>query len=503
MSKIKAQKNSIFKEGEFTVSKVAELNFFDLLGNRSHTLGTSSKFYTLEIQVAKIDSRVQIYTSYGPTGFIHAREYRVYSDLYSAEKDFNVIVKSKLKKGYQEIDLAQRANGSEEAKKIIKPVILSNLEIIETKSNLHIEIQRLVSELFNITNNWVITNLKCPLGQLTNTQIDKGRSILENAKSLLDNNSTLSKTELTTLQNLTNDFYTLIPHNLGQGARGQLHELLFDDKAKIAQKNDDLDLLLDAKAAGASLTSTSTVEEKYKTLNSKLEYVNYEDPIYKWIDKMFHNTRASNHHFLGKIKVHNIFKISRQNEEKIFLENAKIIAKTNPTTFVPPVLETFLNRPDINKDEIEFYRTANVLPVWHGTRRANIIGINMKGLLIRPSGVVLAGSCFGNGIYFASNSSKSINYSDANGSYWANGTSDRAFIFLCDVAFGNPKLATGSYKYTKENIIGYQYHSVYAQAKKSGMINSGMINDELIIYNPSGPEQQHALRYIIEFETKG
>lgn len=103
--------------------------------------------------------------------------------------------------------------------------------------------------------------------------------------------------------------------------------------------------------------------------------------------------------------------------------------------------------------------------------------------------------CIGDGIYYATNSTKSINYCDVKGSYWAQGNNKTAYLFLCDVAYGNYKHATGSSFYTKKNIN--PAHSVFAEAGKSGVIN-----DEIIVYEPAGPSQQHIIRYIIEFETQ-
>jgi poly [ADP-ribose] polymerase len=118
-----------------------------------------------------------------------------------------------------------------------------------------------------------------------------------------------------------------------------------------------------------------------------------------------------------------------------------------------------------------------------------------KGLLIRPSGVVHSGSMYGDGVYWATNSTKSINYCDVKGSYWAQGTNKTAYLFLGDVAFGNYKMANGSHYYNVNNIK--PYHSVFAQANKGGVLN-----DEIITYTPTGKDQQHILRYIIEFETQ-
>jgi hypothetical protein len=152
-------------------------------------------------------------------------------------------------------------------------------------------------------------------------------------------------------------------------------------------------------------------------------------------------------------------------------------------------------RPDVPKELQGIYQKANILPGWHGTRRANMIGITTKGLLIRPSGVAHAGSMFGDSIYWATQSTKSINYTDVRGSYWAQGTNKTAYLFLADVAFGNYKMANGSYFYTLQNIK--PNHSVFAQGGKSAVIN-----DEIMTYTPTGPGQQHCIRYIIEFETQ-
>jgi len=189
--------------------------------------------------------------------------------------------------------------------------------------------------------------------------------------------------------------------------------------------------------------------------------------------------------------------LARNNEDKYFMDTAEKIAKECGKWSPSPVYSNLVKkRPDVPKELQELYMKANILPGWHGTRRANMIGITTKGLLIRPSGVIHAGSMYGDGIYWAVHSTKSINYCDVRGSHWAQGNNKTAYLFLGDVAFGNQEMAGGSRMYTKKNIA--PNHSVWA---KSGG-NSGLYNDELITYTASGPGQQHALRYIIEFETQ-
>ncbi len=489
----KIQKAPLIQDGDYVVEKVVELNFFDLSGEKSNTKGTSSKFYHIELQKSKKDSSAQIYTTWGPTGFAGTREWRYYQDTPKAEKDFGSIIKSKVKKGYKEIDVAQRIYGSEEAKQITKAVVLKNSEELKSQtktSNLDKNTQYLINSLFGKTANFVSTVLKCPLGQLTNKQIDEGRARLDLAKDIV-NVGKLSKHDLNNLQNLTNEFYALIPHNLGQGSRGQMTHLLLDDPIKIAQKDQDLDDLLDAKLVGAQLTSDD-VDDKYRSLNSSIEPLDNNDPIFSWIQNMMTGTKASNHYHLGKIKLLNVWKLLRKNENDIFIKNSERIAKEYGKQVIPDVLRNYVQeRPDLTKDLESLYSKSNTLPLWHGTRSSSLVGIIRNGLLIRPSGAVISGAMYGSAIYKGM-ASKSINYTNIKSSYWANGQDDKAFMFLSDVTLGNQKIADRPYQYTKQNIR--PYHSVWA---KGGY--SGVINDEFMLYDQAGSNQQYCIKYIVEF----
>jgi len=69
-----------------------------------------------------------------------------------------------------------------------------------------------------------------------------------------------------------------------------------------------------------------------------------------------------------------------------------------------------------------------------------MIGITMKGLSIRPSGVAHAGSMYGDGIYWAVHSTKSINDRALKDFIFGQGKNKTAYLFLADVAFGNQRL---------------------------------------------------------------
>lgn len=476
------------------VFKKYALNFTDIGSN-------SNKFYLLELQESD-NNEFYIYTSYGRTGGTQNKEYRICSSRDQAETEAEKIIKSKKKKGYVEVKLVKTDIGSELGKSQIETskVSIDDLNKVgiqvtndDSASKLHPEVKDLVKTWFGITAEFVELNLdtkKSPLGQLSLDQVIKGKDILEECRKLVQ----VKRKDIKELTNLSNQYYSNIPFNFGY-KKINADELRLDNDSKIDQAFDVLDVLGTAKDVQGVISKKNAVDEQYNTLNADLDYIAPSDPVWKWIDAMFHGTRASNHHFLGKLKIHKIFKLARKKEDKYFLETAEEIAKEsckfNPSEVYAKYVKS---RPDVPKELESLYKKANILPGWHGTRSANMIGITTKGLLIRPSGVTYNGAIFGPGNHFASNSTKAVNYSDCKGSYWAQGGSKTAYLFLADVAFGKQKIVHHGHYYTRDNIR--PDHSIWAKAGGS------LYNDEFITYVNSGKGQQHILRYIIEFESQ-
>jgi len=493
----------VIKENEMsTITIVDSLKRFTL--NYTDIELNSNKFYNLEIVKAS-DNNYYLYTQYGRTGGTKAKEYRLCSDQSDAEAEANKIIKTKTKKGYVEVNLLKSDVGSDIAKSKIETNSLTldqvkkaGITIKESdneKSKLHPQVQDLVKTWFGVTQEFVDLNLdtsKCSLGQLSILQITKGKDILEEARKIVH----MKKADIQELNKLTNVYYSNIPHNFGY-KRIDADALRFDDDLKIDKALDMLEILNQAKDVEKVISKKSAVDSQYATLKADLEYIEPSDPVWKWIDAMLIQTRASNHSGLGKLKTHKVFRLNRHDEDKHWIAASEKIAK-ECGKFVPSDVYSKLlaQREDVPKDLVSMYKNANILPGWHGTRRANMIGITTKGLLIRPSGVPHAGSMYGDGIYWAVHSTKSINYCDVRGSHWAQGSNKTAYLFLADVAFGNQKIAAGSSFYTKSNIR--PNHSVWARSGGG----SGLYNDELITYESTGPNQQHKIRYIIEFETQ-
>jgi poly [ADP-ribose] polymerase len=479
----------------FDVTVRKTLNFTDIVEN-------NNKYYNIELQSASGGKKVRVYTQYGRVGAHNpAREYRPCDNEAHANAVIAQIIKEKTKKGYEEVELVKSDLGSEVGKAIVTKQLVTEEQLkkngytVETKgepSKLHAEVRSLVGTWFGATAQFIELNLdtkKCPLGQLSVAQLAKGRDLLDEARKIVHQ----SKPDESELNRITSKYYANIPHNFGYG-RLDADLLRFDDDAKIDKGFDILDIFADAKNAEKVMSTKSPVDAQYETLNADLEYIDPTTLTYKWLQRMLLETRAGNHSGLGKLQLHRAFTVNRKKEEAHFLANVEQIAKECGKQQLPDILKRHVpERPDVPKELQKAYERANVIPVWHGTRRANMVGITTKGLLIRPSGVPHAGSMFGDGIYWAAHSTKSINYTDVRGSYWAAGQADKAFLFLADCAFGNQRIVHNATFIRKGDLKGD--HSVWAK------MGQALLNDELIVYNATGPSQQHRIKYILEFST--
>jgi len=135
--------------------------------------------------------------------------------------------------------------------------------------------------------------------------------------------------------------------------------------------------------------------------------------------------------------------------------------------------------------------------LYHGSRNENWWSILQTGLRIRPSGVIVTGSMFGaSAIYFASKARKSLGYTSLRGSYWASGSSNKAYLALFDVYLGKQwKLIDKNTSY-QSWMSSLDYKKVRDKGYDSTFAKGGadLVNDEYMIYT----ENQCTIRYIIE-----
>ena len=126
--------------------------------------------------------------------------------------------------------------------------------------------------------------------------------------------------------------------------------------------------------------------------------------------------------------------------------------------------------------------------LWHGSPNKNWWSIATNGLDIKKA----HNGMFGQGIYFAPKSTKSMGYMST-GSYWRGGNDNTGYLALFEVATGKSyspnHTLSGTASSLKDDLNKRGCLSVWAK-EKSGFLR----NDEVIVYR----DEQVTIRYIVE-----
>lgn len=396
-----------------------------------------------------------IETEYGRIGVTSTRE----TIRQTGKRQFDAKVAAK-KKGKADKTTGARVSVYTEARTVqngatqVKAVGNSDLraivrqQILTTRPELQKLIDRLIKHnIHKITSTTQIqynaaTGLfTTPLGVVTPDGINDARDYLVAIKNYF------TKQHSPEFIDAINKYLRIVPQSVGMKLKV---EQLFPDEASIAKQGD----LLDAMESSYQATNTAPAANKKieKVFDVKLDILN-DARERKRIQDKYYNTRKGMH-ASSHLKVKEIYEVE--------------IAST--------------------KSEFDKYgvKVGTIKELWHGTSKANLLSILKGGLHVSPPSTArIAGKMFGNGIYFASDSTKSLNYAYG---YWSGTRDNEAFMFLADVAMGKYYVPKGSY----ERLPRQGFDSTWAQGNKSGVIN-----DEFIIYSAN----QHNLKYLVEFGT--
>ena len=410
----------------------------------------NNKFYELELK---------------DNGDVHKRWGRVGTAGSSSitfgggESEFNKVKRGKERKGYKETDIDLEVE--EETTNSTGNIMDIAMKQIKTDDESKLLIKRLVDKnIHNITSNTKITfdiktgYFKTPLGIVTKTGVDKAIDLLHKIERLIID-KTFDNKDKSKFIKLNEDYFTQIPTKI-KTLRDFNNFLTTNDK--IIEQLDICNALIDsieiivkekekikAKKSGKKIKEEKIFNTTVKLLKNKKEF--------KRINDYFEKSKNRQHGYSNNnSKISNIYKVSLGEEEKNY-------------------------RSDL----------SNQMELFHGTKVANLLSI-LKGGLLMPkySPGAVTGYMYGMGLYFASQSTKSLNYCD--GGHWNNAKKqDKIYMFIADVAMG--KYEIPSSWHSKKPKPGYD--SFWA---KSGQ--SGVMNDEMIIFN----NNQIKLKYILEIE---
>uniref|UniRef100_A0A6V7PG07 Poly [ADP-ribose] polymerase n=1 Tax=Ananas comosus var. bracteatus TaxID=296719 RepID=A0A6V7PG07_ANACO len=234
---------------------------------------------------------------------------------------------------------------------------------------------------------------KLPLGKLSKSTILKGYDALRRISDVISTNDRKK------LEQLSGEFYTVIPHDFGFR---KMRDFVIDTPQKLKSKLEMVQALGEIEIATKLLEEDEEMQDdplyaRYKQLHCELVPVEADSDEYSMIKKYIANTHGKTHSSYT-VDIVQIFKASRDGE----LENFK-----------------------------KFSDTKNRMLLWHGSRLSNWTGILSQGLRIAPPEAPVTGYMFGKGVYFADMFSKSANYC------YASHASTAGVLLLCEVALGD------------------------------------------------------------------
>jgi poly [ADP-ribose] polymerase 2/3/4 len=436
--------------------------------------GNNNKFYSLEIQ-KNPSGKYRIFTHYGRLGKTDIYEIRddyngPLTDLSFVEEEFDEILSSKLKgkkikdedgeriEKYELVDVFAPTVGSENVRgksvKVVESKIAAK-DVVSAYS--HPQVSRIIKQIVdeNIHNISSLTSLKLtsngfetPLGPVTKEHIQKSKEPLDILKSLLVDGK-LNKSLRSVVDN-NNRYFSLIPHPFGH--KIQESDWILDD-TKLAEEYEMLDNLESAVSMGSALQDTS---KQKNILGADIEFLE-DEKEFKRIEHYINNSKAHNHHGsdVWKYRVKHVFKIKIPSERNRFESNG---SKFN------------------NEKEL-----------FHGSKNCNVLSILKNGLIVPPvNSAGVSGRMFGNHLYFACNSTKSMNYCT---NFWNRSHSSKnsnIFLFLANVRLGNFLTVHDS----TPNGIPSGHDSIWAKAGR------GLYNDEFVIKR----FEQHTLTFMVELQ---
>lgn len=349
-------------------------------------------------------------------------------------------IKSKLKKGYQDV--------TDLKKDLVQEVSASNPES-PYKEIENAVVKAIVEKLQAMARDTIQKNYTVKASAVTQDMVDAAQKIID---TLANTDSVVEEFNANLLK-----LFTIIPRKMGN-VRDYLANKT-DDFAKIISKEQDLlDVMRGQIYVKQDNEPITTSDKKQQTILEELGLVMEEtDADDVALIKTLMNESA------GKFK--KAWRVTNLKTQERF---DKFVADNN-------IKDTRL--------------------LFHGSRSENFWSIIKTGLVLRPTNAVITGKMFGYGCYYAPKCAKSIGYTSLSGSYWAHGGNNTAYMALFDVAYGTP--------YDVYNFDSKYYNLDYnkLQQFKSGAnclhahADRGMLrNDEIVVYK----EEQMTIKYLIE-----
>ncbi|KAG2374682.1 hypothetical protein C9374_010426 [Naegleria lovaniensis] len=398
-----------------------EARYFHAVLNKTDVkYGTNgyNNFYILQIGHNVGQNLYVLFNRYGRVGETGMFQTTPFQDKDEAIAEFKKIFKSKTgnewgkefeekTKKYKIVDVSKR-----KVKDPLQPIDLSKAASSTLPEPIY-ELMKVVCDITILRKDLTrlgISDEYFSLGQLSKERLKKGYEVLTTILQTIkdrDANPTMPPSELLVilgkLADLSNEFYSLIPHHGCVNCPIESLESESDVVSKMKSLEDLIELRTAARILLASQLNIKTMnplDYTYHALGAQLAPLAKTDEEFSVINRYMDQTGGSS------VKIMNIFRVNRQGESDRF--------------------DQFLSNQKSKGKNI------HRMLLWHGSPVTNFLSILSKGLLIAPKEAPVSGYMFGKGIYCADMFGKSLGYCRSDVS------EGQALLLLCEVLIGNP-----------------------------------------------------------------
>ena len=484
------------KDDAAGIIEEATLNWTDLTGAKTGATALgSNKFY--KARITDGGGQFLVTFTYGRVGSTGQVSIERASTLDEARRIFKSKIQSKINKGYRPLEM--RSEKDELAKAAAQGVTVERPKPSVKTRDFHLQVEKLLEIIYTTAGKAAQKGLSssagasndAPLGNLHDSQIDKGADLLQALDDLLAKSKTPARAKLI---ELTNDYLSNIPRNIDHarvGGRLDLDVILLDSEERIKKEREFLTLLRDLYLQREVFAQAAAADTPFEVWYEGLQCeVSFSEPGSIEFEKariaFDEGQSPMNANFYEKLKVIRVWQLERRDEKTAFQKYAESV---------------------INKKG-----ATGIVNGWHGTRTENLMGISRSGLLMPedlPKGVVITGKAFGMGIYHAPRWSdsgqpqkqtdgqtytryngalKSMNYTSMAGAhYGASNTSKLAYLFLEEMALGIPEIHLAACWNKNRPESGHDY--IYANA----FGNPQLSHDEVVTFHSNASRLTHLL----------
>lgn len=384
---------------------------YDAMLNQTNVRDNNNKFFVLQVLESDNKKTYMVYFRWGRVGVkgqskldgpFHSwdRAIDIFSNkfldktknFWSDRKEFIPHTKS-----YTWIEMDYGKDDNDSA--VVNDVPKSSSEVKPEESKLDPQVAKFISLICNVS--MMAQHMmeigynanKLPLGKLSKSTITKGYEVLKRISEVM------GRFDRARLEELSGEFYTVIPHDFGFK---KMSQFVIDTPQKLKQKIEMVEALGEIELATKLLSIDPGLMDDplyyhYQQLNCGLTPVGADSEEFSMVANYMENTHAKTHSGYT-VEISQLFRASRAGEADRFQQ---------------------------------FSSSKNRMLLWHGSRLTNWAGILSQGLRIAPPEAPVTGYMFGKGVYFADMFSKSANYC------YANSGANDGVLLLCEVALGD------------------------------------------------------------------